>query len=68
MNRPVFRKKNRNADPCFRTMNIKASLRKFYKKHGKTALLIFLVYFVAKWTLTIVFGAKLLESFKGWIN
>jgi len=49
-------------------MNIKASLRKFYKKHGKTALLIFLVYFVAKWTLTIVFGAKLLESFKGWIN
>jgi hypothetical protein len=49
-------------------MNIKTSLRIFFKKHGKKALFIFLVYFVAKWTLTIVLGAKLLESFKGWIN
>jgi hypothetical protein len=53
------------ADPSFCTMNIKASLRIFLKKHGKKALFIFLVYFVAKWTLTIVLGAKLL---KGWIN
>ncbi|MFQ5448736.1 MAG: hypothetical protein ACE5FF_17570 [Saprospiraceae bacterium] len=49
-------------------MNIKASLRKLFKKHGKKALLIFLVYFVAKWTLTIVFGARILKSFNGMIN
>jgi hypothetical protein len=50
------------------TMNLKYRLKKFYVKHGKKALVIFLVYFVTKWTLTIVFGAKLVAAIKGWLN
>lgn len=49
-------------------MNLKYKLKKFYVKHGKKALVIFLVYFVTKWTLTIVFGAKLVAAIKGWLN
>ncbi len=50
------------------TVNMKARFKKFYTKHGKKALVIFLVYFVTKWTLTIVFGAKLVAAMKGWLN
>jgi len=50
------------------TMNIKLKLKKLYAKHGKKALVIFLVYFVTKWTLTIFFGAKLVVAIKGWLN
>lgn len=49
-------------------MNIKQTLQKAYQKHGKKAIIIFLVYFVTKWTLTIVFGAKIVAFFKDWIN
>ncbi|MEK7255139.1 MAG: hypothetical protein AAB316_10370, partial [Bacteroidota bacterium] len=45
-------------------MNIKESLKKYYKKHGKKALVIFLIYFVTKWTLTIIFGAKIIAWLK----
>lgn len=45
-------------------MNIKARIKNFYKKNGKKMLIIFLVYFVAKWTLTIIFGAKLINIVK----
>ncbi len=49
-------------------MNFKESFKKMYKKNGKKAIAIFLVYFVTKWTLTIVFGAKILAAMKGWLN
>jgi hypothetical protein len=52
----------------FVTMNIKYRFKKLYVKHGKKALVIFLVYFVTKWTLTIVFGAKIVAAIKGWLN
>jgi hypothetical protein len=45
-------------------MNIRPFLDNFYKKYGKKALVIFLVYFVTKWTLTILFGAKIIAGFK----
>jgi len=45
-------------------MNVKKVLRKYYAKYGNKALLIFAIYFVAKWTLTIVYGAKLLAIVK----
>ena len=50
------------------TMNIVDFLRKSYKKHGKKAIVVFLVYFVVKWTLTIVFGAQIIAWFKNWIG
>ena len=49
-------------------MNVFDILRKNYKKHGKKAVAVFLVYFVVKWTLTIVFGAQIIAWFKGWIG
>lgn len=45
-------------------MDFKARLEKFFKKHGKKAVVIFLIYFVTKWTLTFIFGAKILQSVK----
>lgn len=45
-------------------MNVKKLIQTFYSRHGKKALWMFLVYFVVKWTLTIVFGAKILTYFK----
>ena len=47
---------------------MKDFIKKAYQKNGKKAVAIFLVYFVTKWTLTIVFGAKIVAAFKGWIN
>lgn len=49
-------------------MNVKYRIKRFYVKHGKKAIAIFLVYFVVKWTLTIVFGAKIIAAVKGWLN
>lgn len=49
-------------------MNIKFRVLRFYKKHGKKGLIIFLIYFVTKWTLTVVFGAKIMAAIKGWSN
>jgi hypothetical protein len=49
-------------------MNVKPFLQKFRQKYGKKALAIFLVYFVTKWTLTILFGAQILAFVKGWVN
>lgn len=45
-------------------MNMIELLRKNYKKHGKKAVVIFLIYFVIKWTLTIMFGAQIIAYFK----
>ncbi len=49
-------------------MSIKYRLKRLYIKHGKKALIIFLVYFVTKWTLTIVFGAKIVAAINNWIG
>lgn len=49
-------------------MNIIDFLQKSYKKHGKKAIVVFLVYFVVKWTLTIVFGAQIIAWFKDWLG
>lgn len=43
-------------------------LKKAYKKHGKKAIVIFLIYFVTKWTLTILFGAQIIAFFKDWMG
>jgi hypothetical protein len=45
-------------------MKLKQRFQQFREKHGKKALLIFLVYFVTKWTLTLVFGAKIFTWFQ----
>ncbi len=45
-------------------MNVKKTLRKYYAKYGNKALVIFAIYFVTKWTLTFIFGAKLLAIVK----
>jgi len=49
-------------------MLIKYRLKKLYAKHGKKALIIFLVYFVTKWTLTIFFGAKIVAAINNWFS
>ncbi len=46
-------------------MNFKRALKIWYARHKKKAIAIFLVYFVTKWTLTFIFGAKLLAFLKG---
>ncbi|MBR9920274.1 MAG: hypothetical protein GYB31_05485 [Bacteroidetes bacterium] len=43
---------------------MKEKFKNFRKKYGRKALYAFLVYFVAKWTLTIFFGARLIDFFK----
>jgi len=48
-------------------MNPKTILTNLYKRHGKKAVILFLVYFVTKWTLTFVFGARLWTFLKDWI-
>ena len=50
------------------SMNMFEFLQKSYKKHGKKAIVIFLVYFVVKWTLTIFFGAQIIAFFKDWMG
>lgn len=45
-------------------MNISDFLKKKYEKHGKKAVVLFLIYFVAKWGLTIFFGAEIIAFFK----
>ncbi len=45
-------------------MNITPFIKREYKKYGKKALVIFLVYFVTKWTLTIVFGARIIAGLR----
>lgn len=52
----------------FNQMKIKERFQKFYEKHGRKAMVLFLIYFVTKWTLTIVFGARLFAYIKEWIN
>ena len=47
-------------------MNFKRLIQNLYARHGKKALWMFLAYFVVKWTLTIVFGAKILTYFKSY--
>lgn len=49
-------------------MNFKTRLKRIYVRHGKKAIIIFMVYFVTKWTLTFLFGAKILSAFKNIIN
>jgi hypothetical protein len=49
-------------------MRIKYRLKRMYLKHGKKALIIFLIYFVTKWTLTIVFGAKIVAAIGSWFG
>ena len=49
-------------------MNIFDLLKKNYKKYGKKAIIVFLIYFVVKWTLTIFFGAQIIAYFKGWFG
>ncbi|MCB9283636.1 MAG: hypothetical protein H6563_06125 [Lewinellaceae bacterium] len=44
------------------------SLKGWYKRNRRTVLVAYLVYFVAKWSLTIVFGARIVSSFKDLIN
>ncbi|GEM_PF-1499097 len=41
-------------------LGIRKALAIAYRKFGKKALYIFLIYFVVKWTLTLLFGAKIL--------
>ncbi len=41
-------------------LGIRKALAIAYRKFGKKALYIFLVYFIAKWTLTLLFGARIL--------
>jgi len=41
-------------------LGIRRALAIAYRKFGKKALYIFLVYFITKWTLTLLFGAKIL--------
>lgn len=49
-------------------MNLIDFLRKSYKKYGRKAIVVFLIYFVVKWTLTIVFGAQIIACFKNWLG
>lgn len=49
-------------------MNIFDFIKKKQQKHGKKAVVIFLVYFVLKWGLTIFFGAEILAFFKNLIG
>ncbi|MCB0644024.1 MAG: hypothetical protein KDC44_20400 [Phaeodactylibacter sp.] len=49
-------------------MRLKEKFQKFYQKNGRKAIALFLIYFVTKWTLTIVFGARLVTFFKDWIS
>jgi hypothetical protein len=42
-------------------MNVKQRIKEFYKKNKRKAIIIYLIYFVTRWTLTFVFGAQLLE-------
>ena len=49
-------------------MNMIDLLKNSYKKHGKKAVVIFLIYFVIKWTLTIFFGAQIIAFFKEWLG
>lgn len=41
-------------------LGIRKALSIAYRKFGKKALYIFLIYFIAKWALTLLFGAKIL--------
>lgn len=50
------------------TMNMFDFLKKIYKKNGKKAIVIFLIYFVVKWTLTIFYGAQIIAYFKNWLG
>lgn len=49
-------------------MNISDFFKKKYEKHGKKAFAVFLVYFVAKWALTIFFGAEIIAFFKNFLG
>lgn len=49
-------------------IKIPTSLKNWYKRNRKTVITAYLVYFVAKWSLTIVFGARLVTEFKEWFN
>jgi hypothetical protein len=44
------------------------SFKAYLKKNRRRAVALFLVYFVAKWTLTLVFGAQLFAFVKQWVN
>lgn len=46
-------------------MNLSEILKTFYRRHGKKAVIAFLIYFITKWTLTILFGAQILTFIKG---
>lgn len=48
-------------------MNIWKSLEPYYRKHGRKAIVAFLVYFVTKWTLTIFFGARIIAWVQDWL-
>ncbi len=49
-------------------MNFKSRLKRYFVKHRKKAIIIFLVYFVTKWTLTFIFGVKILSAFRNIID
>ncbi len=40
----------------------------WYKRNRKAAITAYLVFFVTKWALTFVFGARLVANFKEWFN
>ena len=39
--------------------------KQLFSKNGKKSLLVFGIYFIAKWSLTIVFGQEILNWIKG---
>jgi hypothetical protein len=49
-------------------IKVPTSLKSWFKRNRKKVIAAYLVYFVAKWSLTIVFGARLVANFKEWIQ
>ncbi|MBK7335336.1 MAG: hypothetical protein IPJ00_03885 [Saprospirales bacterium] len=45
-----------------------SDLQGWFKRNRKKLLAVYLVFFVAKWTLTIVFGARIFAFVKDVIN
>jgi hypothetical protein len=48
--------------------DFRARFKAYYQRNRKKLIAAYLVYFVTKWALTFVFGAKLFTFFKDWVN
>jgi len=45
-------------------MNFNEKFRNLRKKYGRNALYVFLLFFITKWIVTIIFGAQVIDFLK----